>query len=245
MGGILTMNYQNVFKRYELKYIITKEQQKLLLEVMNEYMEPDKFGKSTICNIYFDTPSKILIRRSNEKPIYKEKLRIRSYGIASSDTTVFVELKKKYNKVVYKRRISMGESDAMNYIGEGIKPRVESQITKEINYFCELYSDLEASLFMSYERKAFFSKNDSNFRMTFDENILCRDYDLNLKAGIYGYSLLADDMVLLEVKTSMGIPLWLTKFLSENKLYKTSFSKYGNAYKSLILPKLLGGIKVA
>lgn len=239
------MNYQNVFKRYELKYIITKEQQKLLLEVMSEYMEPDKFGKSTICNIYFDTPSKILIRRSNEKPIYKEKLRIRSYGIASYDTTVFVELKKKYNKVVYKRRISMGESDAMNYIGEGIKPKVENQITKEINYFCELYKDLEASLFMSYERKAFFSKNDSNFRMTFDENILCRDYDLNLKAGIYGYSLLADDMVLLEVKTSMGIPLWLTKFLSENKLYKTSFSKYGNAYKSLILPKLLGGIKVA
>lgn len=245
MGGILIMSYQNVFKRYELKYLITKEQQKLLLEVMKEYMDPDQFGKSTICNIYLDTPSKILIRRSNEKPIYKEKLRIRSYGIAASDTTVFVELKKKYNNVVYKRRISMAETDAMNYITKGIKPGIESQITKEINYFCKFYPGLEPALFMSYERKAFFSKNDSNFRMTFDENILCRDYDLNLKTGAYGTPLLAGDMVLLEVKTSLGIPIWLTKFLSENKLYKTSFSKYGNAYKSLILPKLLGGIKVA
>lgn len=104
------MKFQNVFKRYELKYLITKEQQKLLLDVMEEYMEPDKFGKSTICNIYFDTPSKILIRRSNEKPVYKEKLRVRSYGVANPDTTVFVELKKKYKSVVYKRRIDLSES---------------------------------------------------------------------------------------------------------------------------------------
>lgn len=239
------MKYQNVFKRYELKYLLTRDQQRLLLKVMNDYMEPDQFGRSTICNIYFDTPSKILIRRSNEKPLYKEKLRIRSYGIATSDTTVFVELKKKYNSVVYKRRVSMIETEAMDYIKNVTPPTIENQITKEIDYFCEFYQGLEPSLFMSYERKAFFSNQDSNFRMTFDENILCRDYDLNLKTGAYGSSLLTDDMVLLEVKTSMGIPMWLTQFLSENKLYKTSFSKYGNAYKSLILPKLLGGIKVA
>lgn len=239
------MKYQNVFKRYELKYLLTRDQQRLLLKIMNDHMEPDQFGRSTICNIYFDTPSKILIRRSNEKPLYKEKLRIRSYGIATSDTTVFVELKKKYNSVVYKRRVSMVEVEAMDYLKNVTPPPLENQITKEIDYFCEFYQDLEPSLFVSYERKAFFSNHDSNFRMTFDENILCRDYDLNLKAGVYGSSLLTDDMVLLEVKTSMGIPMWLTKFLSENKLYKTSFSKYGNAYKSLILPKLLGGIKVA
>ena len=214
------MKYQNVFKRYELKYLITRDQQKLLLGVMNDYMEPDQFGRSTICNIYFDTPNKILIRRSNEKPLYKEKLRIRSYGIATSETTVFVELKKKYNSVVYKRRISLVEAEAMNYLIDGIHPPIEGQITNEIDYFFKFYQSLEPSLFMSYERKAFFSKNDSNFRMTFDENILCRDYDLNLKAGTYGSSLLADDMVLLEIKTSMGIPLWLTNFLSENKLYR-------------------------
>lgn len=239
------MKYQNVFKRYELKYLITKEQQKLLIEIMTEYMEPDEFGKSTIYNIYFDTPSKILIRRSNEKPLYKEKLRIRSYGVAASDTTVFVELKKKFNSVVYKRRIPMTEADAMNYIKKSEKPKYENQITKEINYFKEFYEGLEPSLFMSYDRKAFYSKKDSNFRITFDENILCRDYDLNLKTGAYGTPILAQEMILLEVKTSLGMPIWLTAFLSENKLYKTSFSKYGNAYKSIILPKLIGGIKVA
>lgn len=239
------MKYQNVFQRYELKYLITKEQQKLLLAVMEEYMEPDKFGKSTICNIYFDTPSKLLIRRSNEKPVYKEKLRMRSYGVATPDTTVFVELKKKYKKVVYKRRIHMPEAAAMAYLKEGIKPTKETQITKEIDYFCEFYKGIEPALFMSYERKAFFSKSDSNFRMTFDENILCRDYDLSLTAGTYGTPILDKDMVLLEVKTALGIPLWLIDFLNQNKLYKTSFSKYGTAYKSIILPKILGGNKVA
>lgn len=239
------MKFQTVFKRYELKYLITKEQQKLLLAMMEEYMEPDKFGKSTICNIYFDTPSKILIRRSNEKPVYKEKLRVRSYGVATPDTTVFVELKKKYKSVVYKRRIHMKEAAAMNYLKDGIKPEKENQITKEIDYFCQFYKGIEPAVFMSYERKAFFSKNDPNFRMTFDENILCRDYDLSLTSGIYGTSILDKDMVLLEVKTALGIPLWLTAFLTENKLYKTSFSKYGTAYKTIILPKLLGGNKVA
>lgn len=239
------MKYQNVFKRYELKYLITKEQQRLLLEIMKEFMEPDKFGKSTICNIYFDTPSKVLIRRSNEKPIYKEKLRIRSYGVATPDTTVFVELKKKYDSVVYKRRISLTESNAMNYLKTGINPIIESQITKEIDYFCKFYEGIEPSVFMSYERKAFFSQEDSNFRMTFDENILCRDYDLNLNDGAYGEPILEQDKVLLEVKTALGIPLWLTNFLTENRIYKTSFSKYGNAYNSLILPKFIGGIKVA
>lgn len=239
------MKFQNVFKRYELKYLITKEQQKLLLAVMEEYMEPDKFGRSTICNIYFDTPNKMLIRHSNEKPIYKEKLRVRSYGVANPDTTVFVELKKKYKSVVYKRRINLSESVAMDYLKDGIKPNTKNQITKEIDYFCKFYEGIEPALFMSYERKAFFSKSDLNFRMTFDENILCRDYDLSLTSGTYGTPILDKHKVLLEVKTVLGIPLWLTDFLSENKLYKTSFSKYGTAYKSIILPKLLGGNKVA
>ena len=88
------MSYQNTFKRYEIKYLITEQQMELLKELMYRYMLPDKFGKSIISNIYFDTPSKLLIRRSLEKPIYKEKLRVRSYGTATDDSTVFIELKK-------------------------------------------------------------------------------------------------------------------------------------------------------
>ncbi len=107
------MAFQIVFKRYELKYMLTLEQKEKVLEAMLPYMQLDKYGRTTIRNIYFDTASYRLIRRSIEKPAYKEKLRIRSYSQATADSTVFVELKKKYEKVVYKRRLPLCESDAM------------------------------------------------------------------------------------------------------------------------------------
>lgn len=103
------MAFQTVFKRYELKYMLTLEQKAKVLAAMEPYMELDKYGRTTIRNIYYDTDTYLLIRRSIEKTAYKEKLRIRSYSRADKDSTVFVELKKKYQSVVYKRRISLPE----------------------------------------------------------------------------------------------------------------------------------------
>lgn len=238
------MGYQNIFKRYEIKYLLTKEEHQNLLVVMNEYMYPDKFGKSTISNLYFDTPDNFLIRRSLDKPIYKEKLRVRSYGVATNDSMVFIELKKKFKGVVYKRRIDMSEQLAMEYLCQGKYLENPTQISKEIDYFMKLYRNIEPAVILSYEREAFFSNADHNFRMTFDDNILYRDEDLSLTSQIYGKSILQKGMILLEVKTALGIPMWLLEFLSQNKIYKISFSKYGNAYRNLILPKFLGGIKI-
>lgn len=239
------MSYQNIFKRYELKYLITKDEERALFEIMNGYMTPDKFGKSTISNIYFDTPDKLLIRRSSEKPCYKEKLRVRSYGVAKENSTVFVELKKKYDGIVYKRRMDMTEKAATDYLTHHIPLAEPTQISKEIDYFLDFYGDIKPSVFLSYEREAFFSKTDGNFRMTFDENILMRDYDIALTAGIYGESILPRGMVLLEVKTALRLPKWLLDFLSENKIYKTSFSKYGSAYKKALLTASGGKQNVA
>ena len=55
------MSYQSVFKRYEIKYLVTDEQKKMIMREMQKYMYADKYGKSTICNIYFDTPDFLLI----------------------------------------------------------------------------------------------------------------------------------------------------------------------------------------
>lgn len=239
------MNYQNIFKRYELKYLITKEQRGKIETAMKEYMQPDKFGNSTICNIYFDTPDNLLVRRSNEKPVYKEKLRVRSYGVAAPGSTVFIELKKKYNGVVYKRRIEASEQASVYYLCERIPLLHPTQITREIDYFYEVYGEIRPSVFLSYERSAFYSRTDSDFRMTFDENILFRNYDLSLTKGSYGEPLLQNHMVLLEVKTALGIPIWLTHILSEHHIYKTSFSKYGSAYKIMLMSNETGGIYVA
>ncbi|MBE5817061.1 MAG: polyphosphate polymerase domain-containing protein [Clostridiales bacterium] len=223
------MSYQAVFKRYEIKFIINKTQAENLQNMMSPYMRTDKHGNSNICNLYFDTPDFLLIRRSIEKPIYKEKLRLRSYGKVSLDKEVFPELKKKYNGIVYKRRLEMPENKAMACL-LGKLPFPDTQIGREIAYCFKRYQNLAPRVFLSCEREAFYAKRSSDFRMTFDKNILWRDYDLSLCSGIYGASILDEDQILLEVKTSSAIPLWLTKWLSENKIYKTSFSKYGNAY---------------
>ena len=232
------MAFQTVFKRYELKYMLTQEQKKKVLEAMEPYMALDKFGRTTIRNIYFDTNSYRLIRRSIEKPTYKEKLRIRSYSQADPGSTVFVELKKKYKHVVYKRRVSLPEEEAMEWVCKENHCHMDTQISEEIDYFLDYYNTLHPAVFLSYEREAFYSKDKSDFRVTFDDNILCRQEDLSLESEVYGTSLLPEGMVLMEIKCSGGIPLWMTRVLSAEHIYKTSFSKYGTAYQTMILPQL-------
>ena len=232
------MAFVTVFKRYELKYMLTLEQKERILKAMSPYMELDKYGRTTIRNIYFDTDSYRLIRRSIEKPAYKEKLRIRSYSQATADSTVFVELKKKYDKVVYKRRLPLCERDAMAWVcGEAPCP-VNTQISREIDYFSDFYGGLKPSVFLSYEREAYYDKGGGDFRVTFDDNILARQTDVSLCSDLYGEPILPEGKVLMELKCSGGIPLWMAHVLSRERIYKTSFSKYGTAYSTLIFPEI-------
>ena len=232
------MEYQSVFKRYELKFLLTKKQQQTLTDSMAKYMQPDHYGRTVIRNIYFDTEDYRLIRHSIEKPAYKEKLRIRSYQQTEPDSTVFVELKKKYKSIVYKRRLAMTESEAADWIFLDNQPPQRSQISCEIDYFRKYYKALHPAIFLSYERLAYCCKDGSDFRVTFDDHILCRQNDISLQSEIYGTPLLPDNMVLMEIKCSGGIPIWMTNILSRERIYKTSFSKYGTAYQTIIFPKL-------
>ena len=232
------MAYQAVFKRYELKYLLTLEQKETMLETISPYMELDQYGRTTIRNLYFDTDNYRLIRRSIEKPPYKEKLRLRSYTKAEPNSTVYVELKKKYDSVVYKRRISMPESQALEWLTLGQCPPEDTQISREIRYVMDYYQTLHPTVFLSYEREAYFAKDGSDLRITFDDRILSRQDDLSLESEIYGIPILPDGKVLMEIKSSRGLPLWLAKSLSAQHIYKTSYSKYGTAYEKLIYPTL-------
>lgn len=235
------MKDQFVFKRYELKYLITEEQKKFIVEAMEPYMEADAHGRSTISNVYYDTPDFLLARRSIEKPVFKEKLRMRSYGTANADSKIFVELKRKSESVVYKRRISMREPEAKRWMERGVRAvdseeaQKQGQMIRELEYFRQMYKGLGPAVYLSYEREAFYSKEDSGFRVTFDENILWRDYDLSLCKGPGGEAILPPGTVLMEIKTGTAIPLWMTALLTENHIYKTSFSKYGRAYQTKYL----------
>ena len=229
------MSYKSVFRRYELKYLLDPEQLRLVLEGMEPYMQLDKYGRTTIRNVYYDTDSFRLIRRSIEKPVYKEKLRIRSYERADADSLVFVELKKKFERVVYKRRIALPERVATDWLSDRIATPADTQISREIDYFRYHYSGLHPAMFLSYEREAYYDKNGGDFRVTFDDNILCRRSEISLCADTYGHPILPPHTVLMEIKCSGAIPLWMTEILSKGKIYKTSFSKYGRAYIETVL----------
>lgn len=239
------MAYQAIFKRYEMKYMLTPDQKEKILQVIEQHMTPDKYGRTTIRNIYFDTDNYRLIRRSIEKPAYKEKLRIRSYSQANPGSPVFVELKKKYNHVVYKRRIALPEKAAVEWLCSTHHCCQETQISNEIDYFIEYYKTLHPTVFLSYERDAYYSRNGDDFRITFDDNILCRQSELTLEADVWGTPLLEENKTLMEIKCSGGIPLWMAHVLSKEHIYKTSFSKYGTVYKTMIYPKYNGGLLYA
>lgn len=228
------MAYQSTFKRYEIKFLLTRGQKQAILRLMQPYMKLDKYGRTTIRNIYYDTDSFRLIRRSLEKPVYKEKLRVRSYKEAMPDDPVFVELKKKYKNVVYKRRLTLSEKETSESFESGAPLPVHSQIANEIEYFRAFYRDLRPAVFLTYEREAFYSLDGSDFRVTFDENILYRDYDISLGSEVYGTPLLNRGETLMEIKTAGGLPLWISDELARLGIYHTSFSKYGAAYQDMM-----------
>lgn len=230
-----------VFSRYEKKYIVTKEQVEWLRKEIAEYMYEDKHNKDgkmyNIANIYYDTPEDILIGRSIEKPKYKEKLRLRSYGIPELDDKVFLEIKKKYKGLVNKRRTTLKLRDAYKLVDEGIVPGeteyINKQVLNEIIFFLKRY-DLKPKVYLTYDRYAYFSKTDNDFRLTFDTNIKSRRTDLRLDAGGYGELLMGEDFWLMEVKSLYSFPLWFVKLLSDAGIYSQSFSKYGNEYRKYI-----------
>ncbi len=225
---------KSIFKRHELKYLVSAEQRELIESVFERYMIPDEHGESTICNIYYDTSDFRLIRRSLEKPVYKEKLRLRSYGTVSGDRNVFLELKKKYKGIVYKRRISLNCYEAQDTLENGERLIESSQIAKEINYFLDFYEDIFPVVYLCYDRTAYFGADDPDLRITFDRNIRWRTQDVDLKIAPYGEQILDRGYSLMEIKAAGSMPMWLVELLAERKINQISFSKYGMAYMTML-----------
>lgn len=221
---------QMVFNRYEKKYLLPEPVYRILRERLQEHMAEDRYGLSTICNIYYDTQDDLLIRRSIEHPRYKEKLRLRSYGIPEMDSMVFLEIKKKYRHIVNKRRIELPLSEAYAYLDHGIRPDNECQILREIDFFLQRYQ-LEPRLYLAYDRVALYGKEDSGFRLTFDSRIRSRRDNIWLECGDHGTLLLPNRWYLMECKIQSAAPKWFSDLLSELRIYPTSFSKYGIIYK--------------
>ena len=227
----MPQNIQRCFQRYEKKYLLNLEQYQKIRAGLAPYMEADEHGRYTICNLYYDTPDHQPIRRSLEKPVYKEKLRLRSYGPAKETSPIYVELKKKYEGIVYKRRERMILSEAVPYLAGKSEPGFDSQILHEITWFRNYYRGLAPAMYIAYDRIACFCMEDRNFRVTLDTNIRWRTDNLCLDGPTEGTRLLEPGWYLMEVKSPGAVPLWFSKILDDLAIYPASFSKYGFAYQ--------------
>ncbi len=224
------MAFTYIFQRVEKKYMLTREQYEYLINAISPYMAPDQYGETEIRNIYFDNADNELIETSLLKPTYKEKLRLRSYGVPDMDSTVFFEIKKKYRGIVYKRRISMKLKEAYAYIDGGKLPEsIEGNIPTEIDYMMNRYS-LTPKAFISYKRVAWTCESDPDLRITFDRDITSRYDDTRLESTADGHKILPKDTVLMEIKIPGAMPLWLAHILSEKNIFPHSFSKFGTAH---------------
>lgn len=231
------------FERRELKYRITDAQRAALEAAFGARIVPDEHGESTICNIYYDTADHRLIRASLEKPAYKEKLRLRSYGVTEPGGEVFLELKKKYKGIVYKRRITLPEDAAGEFIAGRAPLGEHGQIGREIEYFTAFYAPLLPAVHLSYERSAWFSREDRDLRITFDKSIRFRQEDVALTLPAGGQRILPEGESLMEIKAAAALPLWLVSELDALGIYQSTFSKYGEAYKAILTgaQKTFGG----
>ena len=225
--------YQDVFRRYEKKYLVTPQQFNQLARVFLPRMVPDRFAQSTISNIYYDTPDFRLIRRSLDRPPSKEKLRLRTYQAPAADTEVFLEIKKKFDHIVYKRRIGMPYGQAVAYL-EGRQEAGHGQIAQEIEWFRAFYHDLRPAMFIYYDRFAIADRELPDLRITFDSGICWRADHLDLVSGTGGRPLLEAGTCLMEIKIPQAAPFWLSRALSEAGVFPTHFSKYGAAYQAML-----------
>ena len=243
------MEAVQVMKRYELKYLMDRTQTAFLKAQLKGHMQIDAYGLTTIASLYYDTPDARLVRASLEKPEYKEKLRLRSYGLATESSPLYLELKRKAEGIVYKRRIEATLPQVRAFMAGADALEGNPQIRKELAYFRDFYQNLEPACLVLYDRRAY-CERDGDLRLTIDEWPRYRMEDLSLTHSLEGIPLLEEGWCILEIKVQGAMPLWLSAALSQAGIYKTSFSKYGEAFqrevrredKNLILtvPKIFG-----
>ena len=219
-----------VMKRYELKYLLDAAQTAFLKARLAGHMELDQYGRTAIASLYYDTPDYRLIRASLEKPPFKEKIRLRSYGLATETSPVYLELKRKAYGIVYKRRVQSTIPLVEKFFAGSGDICAGGQINREITYFRDYYGELSPACLIIYDREAYYEPG-GDLRLTIDHNPRYRVDNLTLTHSMEGAPLRPLGNTILEIKVQEAMPLWLAEILTEGRIYKNSFSKYGEAFR--------------
>lgn len=238
---------KNIIKRYEKKYVIDALQYELFMHFVQGKLTEDQRSRYTISNLYYDTDDYELIRASIEKPVYKEKLRIRTYEAPWPGAAAYIELKKKVEGIVYKRRFETDLTGGAVFLGGGAVPvskPEDKHVIEEIKYFLSRH-DVGPKAFISYERQCFHGAFDPEFRVTFDTDITFSDPKDVSSAKPAGRPVLEPEKMIMEIKTPSAMPVWLSKIMSELDIYPSSFSKYGQAYKAYVCNQVFRSLPLA
>lgn len=244
--------YSDVFERKEMKYRITAAQLAELLPVLQEHLVPADFADATVRSLYYDTPGDDLIARSIEGPLYKEKLRLRVYGDGYDPAMpAFVEIKKKFKGIVYKRRVMLSLAaaeaflDGMPYeealaaypladkkLAAQVRENAakNKQIANEIAFFMQRYAPLQPSILTACSRCSLVDPDGGDLRITIDTQLCAKHRPTNIGDVDGAGALIGEGDAIMEIKSTFALPLWLTSALSSVGAYKQSFSKCGAAY---------------
>ena len=232
-----------VMKRYELKYLLDDWQTAFLKDRLKGHMALDQYGRTSIASLYYDTPTCRLIRSSIEKPEFKERIRLRSYGLATEASPVYLELKRKAEGIVYKRRVKSTIPQVEQFFagsgdicanGSGTAGGSGGQINREITYFRDYYGALEPACLIICDREAYFEPG-GDLRLTIDYAPRCRADHLDLTYSMEGIPLRPPGHTILEIKVQDAMPLWLARILDEGRIRRSSFSKYGEAFRRQLI----------
>ncbi|MBR3311836.1 MAG: polyphosphate polymerase domain-containing protein [Solobacterium sp.] len=228
----MSENKEQFFQRTEDKYVINEDQAEMFLEACDAYIKKDLYYSYTVHSLYYDSPGNDLMIRGLEKPMYKTKIRLRSYGDPAENSAVYIETKKKFGDIVYKRRLGMSAEEATDYLEYGIPHHLKNNTADEIEYLLNLYNP-EAKALILYDRTCYAAVSEKDVRITFDRNIRYRTQspDLYEKGN---EKLLSPGTIVMEIKVSDRYPMWLCRVLTAMRLYRSSFSKYGTIYKNEI-----------
>ncbi len=219
---------ENVIIRFEQKYLLSLAKAKELERRLQGHMQADGYGRQTICSLYYDTEDLAAAQGKEHKKSYREKLRIRSYGVPDAESPVYMELKKKICGVSCKRRAALCWHEAEVACQSGRLPLKAGQIGGEIGWFLQRQAPLPKAV-ISYDRLAFYGTEEPDLRLTLDQNLRCRGEALSLSQGDWGEPMLPPGRVMMEIKAPGALPFWLAEMLAGLGIYPCSFSKYQTA----------------
>ena len=231
--------HEETFARLETKYMLSLDQAVWLTRQLHARgFQCMTFGSPKIQSLYYDTEDFLLIRQSLARPVYKEKLRLRVYGEPGCQSAGFAEIKKKYNHMVYKRRVSVALADAPDLLDPDTPSRLPDQIGLEIDWMVQRYH-LIPRVLIAYDREAWINPEDPGVRITFDRNLSFRAHTLDLSSTVSNTALTLPDQRLMEIKIPGVYPLWLIHLLEDVSARRCHYSKYGDAYTRFIQPGAL------